>query len=231
MGHEEIERAGSARLSGKAAGRRLGAWSIAVALLVCFALAGVAQAQLIRPTEKLKYDNRYDAYGGMSLDTLVAGRTLLKRMNLGGVEVQGTYWPVPRFGLSLDFRGDGGTTPVNANPYKIDRAVVYQMMYLGGLVMRGPRNQHFALNYHAYGGVTHGMFDTNIGNTPPQDVGMYSNRTKPMEALGISLDINRGTHWALRIQPDAMIRQYSSSETTEDFSMSAGILYRFGRKK
>lgn len=236
MGHEGIERAGCARLNGgtllRANGRRLAGWSIVATMAAAIfgAFTGTAQAQLVRPGERVTYTNRYDIYGGIALDTLVAGRTLLKRMNLGGFEAQGTYWVFPRVGLGVDLRGDGGTTPVNANPYKIDRAVVYQQMYLGGVQVRGPRNQHFALNYHGYFGVTHGMFDTNIGNTPPQNVGLYTNRTKPMAALGVSLDINRGAHWALRIQPDAMVRRYDSTETTEDFSMSAGILYRFGKR-
>lgn len=208
-------------------------WTLALALfsVICMGFASTAQAQLIRPPEKLTYTNRFDVYGGIGLDTMVAGRTLLKRMNFGEFEAQGTYWMVPRFGLVADLRGEGGTTPVNANPYKIDRASVYQFMAMGGLQMRGARNQHFALNYHALVGAAHGLFDTNIGNTQPQQVGMFPNSTSPVAALGISLDINRGAHWAVRIQPDAMIRAYDSSDVTEDFSMSAGILYRFGKRK
>lgn len=241
MGNKGMKLAGNACLgggkaaAGKLAGPRLAARAIGASLgaglLACVGFSGAAQAQLVRPVEKVKYDNKFDAYLGMSLDTVVAGRNLEARMNLGGAEAQGTYWMFPRVGFGLDLRADAGTTPVLPNPFGVNRAVVYQEMALAGAQVRGPKNQHFALDYHGYFGVTRGVFNADIGAKTPQQVGLYSNRTKPMAALGISLDINRGAHWALRIQPDAMIREYGSHDVTEDFSMSAGVLYRFGKKR
>ena len=62
------------------------------------------------------YENRYELYGGINLQNFQAGQNLPKRMNLGGVELNGTYWVTHKLGLAADLRGEAGTTPVFPNP-------------------------------------------------------------------------------------------------------------------
>ena len=134
------------------------------------------------------YDNRYEFYGGINLQNFQAGQTLPKRMNLGGVELLGTYWLTSKLGLGGQFRGEAGTTPVFPNTQNgRELVVLYEGLF--GAQYRGPKSQFAAVNYHAYGGIAHGDFT----ETARQDenIGLYTNRNAPMFALGGSIDFNR----------------------------------------
>jgi hypothetical protein len=182
------------------------------------------------PAAPVTYANKWEIYGGINLMTFQAGQTLPKRMNLGGGEILGTYWLTNRIGLAADYRGEAGTTPVLANPYTT-RPLVYMNMGLFGAQFRGPKNQHAALNFHAYGGVANGVFNSSTANIPAQygNVGLYQNKTAPMAAVGASIDLNRSKRWAIRLSPDMMIEHFGD-ETREFFAISGGVVYRFGKK-
>jgi hypothetical protein len=222
---------------------RTGAWVRSAAVMMGLAgfLFGTgaqrAEAQAattgngkLGPAAPVTYANKWELYGGINLMTFQAGQALPKRMNLGGAEILGTYWLTKRWGLGAEYRGEAGTTPVVANPYTT-RPLVYLNMGLFGAQFRGPKNQHAALNYHAYGGVANGVFDNSTGNIPAQynNVGLYTNRTKPMFAVGGSLDLNRSKRLAIRLSPDLMIEHFGT-ETREFFAISGGGVYRFGKK-
>ena len=192
--------------------------------------AGQAMAQgqgKLAAAAPVTYDNRYELYGGINLQNFQAGQNLPKRMNLGGVELLGTYWLTDRIGVGVNFRGEAGTTPVFPNPYTTRPLVV---LYTGmlGAEYRGPKNQRAALNFHAYGGVSHGDF-TETPLPAGENVGLYSNRTKPMFAAGASLDINRSKNLAIRLSPDLIVEHFGT-ETREFFAISGGVVYRFGRR-
>lgn len=183
-------------------------------------------------TVPVTYDNKYEIYGGINLMTFQAGQDLPKRMNLAGGELLGTYWLTPRLGLGAEWRGEWGTTPVKPNPYYNQRALVNLQMGMGGVQWRGPKNQYAALNYHAYAGMASGSFDHSTGGVPaaylPQ-VGLYTNRTGFVSALGGSVDINRSKNWAIRLSPDLMLEHFGT-ETREFFAISGGVVYRIGKR-
>jgi hypothetical protein len=220
---------------------------VAAGLLVTgFALAQAAGAQTpqkLGSAPPVTYDNRYEVYGSLNLMNFQAGQNLPKRMNLGGGEFLGTYWLTRKWGLGAEYRGEAGTTPVfpNAEIYGIHRPLVYMNMGLAGAQYRGPKNQYAAINYHAYGGLAHGVFDAGTAGagpgaqytTPAQNaqlVGLYSNRTSPIFAIGGSLDLNRSKNWALRLSPD-LILEHFGTETREFFAISGGIVYRIPNRK
>ncbi len=178
------------------------------------------------------YANKWEIYGGLNFMNFQAGQALPKRMNMGGGEVLGTYWLTKKWGLSADYRGEAGTTPVLANPY-VNRPLVYMNMALFGAQYRGPKNQHFALNYHAFGGPSYGVFNHTVkaANIPPQynAVGLYGNKWAPMFALGGSVDFNQSKKLAIRMQPD-LILEHFGTETRVFFAISGGVVYRFGKK-
>jgi hypothetical protein len=209
---------------------RKGAWLAVLALaLAMLATSTHALAQTLgAPPAPVKYDNRYEVYGGLNMMTFYAGRYLPKRMINGGWEGLGTYWLTHRVGLSLDGRGEYGTTPVLPAAGNVNRPLVYQHMLMAGAQVRGPRNQNFALSYHGYYGVSKGTFDKGTGGLPPQNFGLYTNRTKPVAALGIALDINRSARWAVRFSPE-MVMTHFGDEWVDNLSISGGVLYRFGK--
>ena len=141
-----------------------------------------------------------------------------------------TYWLTKRYGVVAEYRGEAGTTPVLANPY-IQRPLVYMNMGLFGAQYRGPKNQHAAINFHGYGGIASGVFDSTTYGIPKQynNVGLYGNKTAPIFAVGGSIDFNRSKKWAIRLSPD-LILEHFGTETREFFAISGGVIYRIGKK-
>jgi hypothetical protein len=193
----------------------------------------------IGPQAPIKYDNKYEAYVGLSFMNFQAGQALPKRMNMGGGEASFTYWMTKNLGLTADYRGEAGTTPVfpqaNTYPYFIVRPVVYMNMGLFGAQWRGPKNQYVAVNYHGFVGPSYGVFNATQKATQPTDTfysqtGLYSNRVALMAALGGSLDFNRSQHWAVRVAPDLMLEHFGT-ETRVFVAVSGGVVYRFKKKE
>jgi hypothetical protein len=226
-------------------GRRAWMGALAAALLTASGVGLAQNAQVQRPqttTTKAKtkigfiapvtYDNKYEFYAGFNYMNFQAGQALAKRMNLAGVELLGTYWMTPKWGLGADYRGEWGTTPVNPTPYIAGRPLVSLNLGMLGAQYRGPKNQYAALNYHAYFGVAHGAFNHDTGVVPPQYlplIGLYTDRTKPVAALGASVDINHSKNIAIRLSPDLMLEHFGS-ETRTFFAISGGVIYRFGKR-
>lgn len=216
---------------------------IAVLLAACVLPAATAMAQTrLGPAPPITYDNKYEIYGGLNYMNFKAGENLPKRMNLGGAELEGTWWVTPKWGAAVEYRGDAGTTQVfpNASIYGIHRPLVFMNMGLAGVEYRGPKNQHAAVDFHAYGGFAAGVFDDGTQGAGAGDVynatqnaqlvGLYNDHTAPIFALGSSLDFNRSRNWAIRLSPD-LILEHFGNETREFFSISGGIVYRVPLKK
>ena len=230
---EKVERVGR--------GRRVWMGMISAGVLAIAAASGLAQTAQISqtpdapfPTKKSKigpaapvtYDNKWEIYGGINYMNFQAGQNLPKLMNLGGGELLGTYWLTPKWGLGAEWRGEWGTTAVRPNTTFNGRALASLNGGLLGAQYRGPKNQYAALNFHGYFGAMYGNFDHTAN---PTTLGLYTNRTKPMAALGGSVDINRSKNWAIRLQPD-LILEHFGSETREFFSISGGVVYRIGKR-
>ena len=215
------------------AGFKLRAILLGVAILAGITLFGApacnAQNGKLGPAAPVTYDNKYEVYGGINFMNFQAGQNLPKRMNLAGAEASFTYWtPVSRLGVTGDYRFEGGTTPVFPSPGSSNpaRQLVFLNMGMGGVTYRGPKNHYAAIDYHALVGVANGMF-----NGPTTfDVGLYTNRTKPIGAFGGSLDYNRSKNVAFRLSPDLIIEHFGT-EYREFFAISAGVIYRFGERQ
>jgi hypothetical protein len=214
---------------------RIGNWMVAAtiaAMLAAGARQMVAQSSKIGPAAPVTYDNKYEVYGGLNFMNFQAGQDLPKRMNLGGGEVLGTWWVLPKLGPGIEWRGDWGTTPVSPQPFITGRPLVSLNSVLGGVQYRGPKNQYAALNYHAYFGAAHGDFTHSTDNVPPEkyfETGLYTNRTKPIAALGGSVDFNYRKNFAIRLSPD-LILEHFGTETREFFGISGGVIWRIGKR-
>ncbi len=210
---------------------------LALAVLGLAPLA--ASAQRIGPPPPITYDNKWELYGGLSYGNFKAGENLTHRMNLGGAEIAGTYWLTQRWGATADYRGGAGTTQVdpNAEIYGIHRPLVFMNDALFGVQYRWLYNQHAALTPHAYGGIAMGVFDDgtqgagpgDVGRTATQNaqaVGLYSDKSAPLIAVGAGIDFERSRNWAVRLSPDLILEHFGNEER-QFFSISGGIVYRF----
>jgi hypothetical protein len=206
-----------------------------LAAVTLMAGAGRVMAQAkskIGPAAPVTYDNKYEVYGGVNFMNFQAGQNLPSRMNMGGAEVLGTYWIKPKLGLGAQWRGEWGTTPIFPNAFFHGRPGVSMQMVLFGAQYRGPKNRYAAINYHAYAGPAFGNFTRSTGNVPPTylpTLGLYTNRTAPLVALGGSVDFNKSKNLAIRLSPDLILESFGS-ETREFFAISGGVVYRFGHR-
>jgi len=200
----------------------------------------VAQAQVIPPAQTipeaptlenetlkpLDYREKYDIYGGFASSHFNSGPALIPGANLGGFDVQGTRWLRKRVGVTANVRGYYGTTGVVPNPYNIHGPFIYEHLFLGGASIRGPKNEHAALTFHALVGGSYGVFNSaiNPGLTGP-NLGLFNNGVALATALGGSLDLNRSPKFSLRLSPDYLLTRFGGVSQNE-FAISVGVLYR-----
>jgi hypothetical protein len=198
----------------------------------------------------VRYDNKYDIYGGVGFSHFKAGPNLAQGANLGGFDVRGTRWLTGRLGATASIRGYYGTQGVNPNPYNVSGPFIFEHLFLGGATYRLAAREHAALSVHALAGGAYGVFDHALGTAPvsgarvqARDVGLYNSGLSFASAVGGSLDLNRSPKLALRISPEWILTRYGgygapSSVPSEsltvnqsEFGISVGIIYRLGLGK
>lgn len=181
----------------------------------------------------VRYDNKYDVYGGFASYHANAGPQLLGGANLGGFDLQGTRWFSTRLGITANARGYYGTIGVSPNPYGIKGPFIMEHMGLGGVSYRAKMGKPATLVFHALAGVDYGDFTHALGNlpppasgpVPPAAVGLFNNQASFAMALGGSLDLNRSPQLAFRISPDYVFTNFGGIQQNE-FAISVGIIYR-----
>jgi hypothetical protein len=208
-----------------------------------FMLGSIAEAQSVPPArtipeaptlqnetlKPLDYRNKYDIYGGLGFSHFNSGPALIPGANLGGFDLQGTMWLNMRYGATANVRGYYGTTGVVPNPYNIHGPFIYETQFMAGPSIRGPKNEHAALTFHALVGGSYGVFNTyiNPGLTGP-NLGLFNNGMTFATALGGSLDLNRSSKFSLRLSPDYLLTRFGGVSQNE-FAISVGILYRVSK--
>ena len=210
----------------------------ALALLCC--MVPVARAQYTQPTvapnntlANVRYDWRWEVYGGLAYSHFDAGPDLIQGANLGGFDVQAARFFTPRWALAANARGYYGTSGVAPNPYGIEGPFVSEHMFLVGPEYRGPSNIHGSILFHAlvggaYGYFNRGLQDQNNNPVPPSNVGFFNNQMTFASAIGGSIDLNRSPRLVFRISPDATLTDFGGAGIHEQFTISVGLLYRFG---
>jgi hypothetical protein len=214
-------------------------------LSMALMLGSMAEAQVVPPAQTipeaptlqneslkpLDYRNKYDIYGGFASSHFIAGPALIPGANLGGFDIQGTMWLKMRLGATANVRGYYGTTGVIPNSFGIHGPFVMEHLFMAGPSIRGPKNEHAALTFHALVGGSYGVFDSAVDNgATPQQLGLFSNGVTLATAVGGSLDLNRSPRWSLRISPDYLLTRFGGVSQNE-FAISVGVLYRFRKMR
>jgi hypothetical protein len=208
-------------------------------------LGRTAEAQVVPPAQTipeapslsndtlkpLHYMEKYDVYAGVASSHFNAGHALIPGANLGGFDLQGTYWLKMRYGVTANVRGYYGTTGVIPNPYNIHGPFIMEHQFMAGPSIRGPKNEHAALNFHALVGGAYGIFDSGIqSGVSPGSLGLFSNSFTLATALGGSADLNRNSKFSLRISPDYLLTRFGGTNQHE-FAISVGVLYRLQKMR
>ncbi len=166
----------------------------------------------VDPLAKVRYDNRWDLSLGFAYDHMKAGPSLLEGSNLGGLDMDGSYWLTRNWGIQASGRGYIGTSGTAPNtPNNIHGPVVKQYFFVGGAEWLGPHNKHGALIAHAMFGGVYGNFQKDLRGQPPSDFDFYYNQIAPAAIIGGHFDLNRSDHWVFRITPDAVMTHYNFS--------------------
>jgi len=198
------------------------------------------------PLAKVRYDNRWDLSLGPAYDHMKAGPTLIQGSNLGGLDMNGSYWLTHHWGLEASGRayvGTSGTAPnhANANGGDLMGPMVKQYFFVGGVEALGPHNKHGDLMAHLMFGGVYGNFQKDLLGNPPGVFDFYYNQIAPAAIIGGHMDLNRSEHWVFRITPDAVLTHYtfryappSTQSFTQfdlNFAISVGLEYKFTKIK
>ncbi len=181
----------------------------------------------------VRYDNKYDIYGGIGYQHINAGPSLLEGAHLGGFDVQGTRWLTSRLGATATVRGYYGTSGVHVNPYGVRGPFVMEHYGMGGVSYRLKQGHPAALTLHGLFGGAYGSFDRDLGTLPPPGsgpvppaaLGLFNNGAAFAMALGGSIDLNRSPQLAFRISPDYVYTRFGGY-TQNELGISVGIVYR-----
>ena len=198
---------------------------------------GTGTYVVIDPLAKVRYDNRYDISLSAAYDHMKAGPTLLQGSNLGGLDLEGSYWLTKRWGAEGSTRYYLGTSGAAPNPYSIQGPFVSQTFFGAGPEWLGPHNKHGDLIAHALVGGMYGKFEQDLRGQPPSVVDFYNDQVALAGVMGGHMDLNRSEHWVFRITPDAVWTRYSinygNRATSNDvnFALSVGVEYKFTKKK
>lgn len=196
------------------------------------------------PLAKVRYDNRWDLSLGFAYDHMKAGPTLLEGANLGGLDMDGSYWLGRHWAVEASGRGYVGTSGThvndkNGNGGDLQGPMVKQYFFVGGPEWLGPHNKHGAILAHAMFGGVYGNFQKDLLGQAPGYFGFYYNQIAPAAIIGGSFDLNRSEHWVFRINPDAVMTHYnyhpappppvlpSFSQYDVNFAISVGVEYKF----
>lgn len=188
--------------------------------------------QTVAPNSALagvKYDYRWELYGGFAYSHFNAGPNLLQGANLGGFDIQAARFFTPRWAVAGNVRGYYGTSGVVPNPYGIKGPFVSEHMFLAGPEFRGLSNEHGSIMLHAFVGGAYGNFEHDINNVPPGALGLFSNQFAFGSAFGGSIDLNRSPRLVFRISPDATLTDFGSAGLKDQFTISVGLLYRLDK--
>ena len=226
------------------------AFAAVAALALCVAPRAHAQGQstasrtagtgtyiAVDPLANVRYDNRYDLSVGMAYRHIKAGPALLQGANLGGVDVNGTYWLSKHWGGEGTFRGYLGTSGAAPNTYNINGPFISEYIFAAGPEWLGPHNKHGALIAHAMVGGAKGIFQHDLRGQSPSVVGFYNDQLAPAAIIGGHIDLNRSARWVFRITPDAVITRYGinygnkMTQTDVNFAISVGVEYKFKKKR
>ncbi len=191
------------------------------------------------PLANVRYDYRWEIYGGFAYSHFNAGPNLLQGANLGGFDVQAAHWFRYHWALAGNARGYYGTSGVVPNIYQIRGPFVSEQMYMVGPEYRVFGNPHASMTLHglfggAYGSFTSALHDQNGNPVPPNALGLFNNQWTFGGAYGGSIDLNRSPNLAFRISPDATLTNFGGDGLHEQFAISVGIVYRLdqvGRKR
>lgn len=199
----------------------------------------------IDPLANVRYDNRYDLSLTMAYAHIKAGPNLLQGANLGGLNLEGSYWLTRRFGLEGTGRAYLGTSGAAPNAFvnaqgqteSIQGPFVAEYIFAAGPEWLGPHNKHGALIAHVMAGGAYGKFQQDLRGQPTSLVGFYYDQVAPAVVMGGHFDLNRSPRWVFRVTVDGLLTDYAVNWGSKgrqidiNSAVSVGLEYKFKKTR
>ena len=201
------------------------------------AQAPAPQYVSIDPLAGVRYDNRFDLSLTPAYAHIKAGPNLLQGANLGGLNLEGSYWIGRRLGIEGTGRWYLGTSGAAPNPYQIKGPFVSEAIFAAGPEWLGPHNKHGALIAHVMAGGAYGRFQQDLRGNPTQVVGFYYDQVAPVVVMGGHFDLNRSPRWVFRVTVDGLLTDYAINWGPKDrqidinTAVSVGLEYKFKKTR
>lgn len=199
----------------------------------------------IDPLANVRYDNRYDLSLTMAYAHIKAGPNILQGANLGGLNLEGSYWLTRRFGVEGTGRAYLGTSGAAPNAFvnaqgqteSIQGPFVAEYIFAAGPEWLGPHNKHGALIAHVMAGGAYGKFQQDLRGQPTSLVGFYYDQLAPTVVMGGHFDLNRSPRWVFRITVDGLLTDYAVNWGSKgrqidiNTAVSVGLEYKFKKTR
>jgi hypothetical protein len=199
----------------------------------------------IDPLANVRYDQKWDLSVEVAYQHLKAGPNLLQGANLGGLNVNGSYYLAKRWRLEGTVRPFFGTSGAAPNTFinsagqqeSIQGPFIAEYLFAAGPEFLGPHNKHGDIMLHVLAGGAYGNFEHDLRGQSPELVGFYNNQVAPLFIAGGHIDLNRSAHWVFRMSPDATITHYGINYGQKyrqwDFNaaFSVGVEYKFAKNR
>lgn len=201
------------------------------------------QAENIRyspasPEKAFLSDHRWEIYGGVDYKPYSPGWGSGRTSPFWGLNGEAARFFTRHWAVAGTGRGYFGTAHVaEPNEYGISRPTTDEYMYMGGPEYRYERNEHINLSLHAFFGAEYNQVNGNVKTSSgefinPEAVGLYKDQPAFASAFGGAVDFAVNDHWAVRVEPEAILDDFRSSSglggLTPHLGVSAGAVYRFG---
>lgn len=191
----------------------------------------------INPLAGVRYDNRFDLSLEMAYVHFKAGPNILQGANLGGLNLQGSYWLTRRWGVEGTGRAYMGTSGAGVNPYQINGPFVAEYIFAAGPEFLGPHNEHGALIAHVMAGGAYGRFQQDLRGHPTSAVDFYYDQVAPALVMGGHFDLNRSPRWVFRVTVDGLLTDYAinwgarNRQIDINTAVSVGLEYKFKKTR
>jgi hypothetical protein len=191
----------------------------------------------VDPLANVRYDNRFDLSLTMAYAHIKAGPNVLQGANLGGLNLEGSYWLSRHWGLEGTGRTYMGTSGVGQPSATISGPFIAEYVFAAGPEWLGPHNKHGALIAHVLAGGAYGEFEKDLRGSSPSVVGFYNDQVAPAVIMGGHFDLNRSPRWVFRITTDAILTDYAinygpkTRQIDINTAISVGLEYKFKRTR
>lgn len=200
------------------------------------------QARIARNVQQT-YTHKFYLYGGGGYLRFKSGENL-QRNNEVMWNVGLTDNFSPSWGITADIRGHyGNAKPFQNNIYGVYKPLITHYTFMAGPEYRFVRAEKYTMSAQVLGGAALGNFDGGSKGVPAYLLGMWNTSPKPVFSVGLPIDYNVYTNFAVRVTPTWEATMFRGNVANPDESKGAstgsvqsnlgftmGIVYRFGRQ-